>query len=116
LEVPATSELPAITLTAQTRHNLLLATKEALNNSIRHAQAKTIWLKIHIKSGCLVVEIADDGGGFEPTAVRAGGNGLLNFTKRMELIHGKVEIQSQTNQGTIVRLKIPLGITAILPK
>ena len=113
LEVPATSELPAITLTAQTRHNLLLATKEALNNSIRHAGAQTTWLKIQIKSGWLVVEIADDGKGFDPTETRAGGNGLLNFTNRMELIHGTAEIQSQTGQGTTIRLKIPLGDTAI---
>ena len=113
LEVPATSELPAITLTAQTRHNLLLATKEALNNSIRHAGAQTTWLKIQIKSGWLVVEIADDGKGFDPTETRAGGNGLLNFTNRMELIHGTAEIQSQTGQGTTIRLKIPLRDTAI---
>ena len=108
LEVPPTSELPAITLTAQTRHNLLLATKEALNNSVRHAQAQTIWLKIQIKSGWLVVEILDDGQGIEQTRARAGGNGLLNFTNRMELIHGQVEIQSRSGQGTTVTLKIPL--------
>jgi len=108
LEVPATSELPAIALTAQTRHNLLLATKEALNNSVRHAQAQTIWLKIQIKAGWLVVEIADDGKGFEPTEARASGDGLLNFTKRMELIQGQTEIQSRPGQGTTVTLKILL--------
>lgn len=111
LEVPSPAELPALTLTAQTRHNLLLATKEALNNSVRHAQAKTIWLKIRIETDWLVVEIADDGRGFDLAQTRSGGNGLLNFSKRMELIHGQVDIQSAPGQGTTVRLKIPLAET-----
>ena len=115
LEVLSPAELPAITLTAQTRHNLLLATKEALNNSVRHAQAQTIRLKIRIEADWLIVEIVDDGKGFDPAKTRTGGNGLLNFTKRMELIHGKFEIQSQTGQGTTIRLKIPLGDTIKLP-
>ncbi|MEI6196167.1 MAG: ATP-binding protein [Verrucomicrobiota bacterium] len=115
LEVPAPAELPAITLTAQTRHNLLLATKEALNNSVRHAQAQTIWLKIRIEADWLVFEIIDEGRGFDPAKTRTGGNGLVNFTKRMELIHGKVEIQSQTGRGTTIRLEIPLGDTIKLP-
>jgi len=66
LEAPAASDLPDVTLTAQTRHNLLLAAKEALNNSVRHAQAQTIWLKIRIGTGQLTVEIVDDGRGFDP--------------------------------------------------
>ena len=109
LEVPSPSEATDLALSAQTRHNLLLAVKEALNNSVRHAQAQTIWLKIQIKSGWLVVEIVDDGQGFDPTKARTSGNGLLNFTNRMELIHGQAEIQSHPGQGTTVTLKTPLG-------
>ncbi|MCX6927307.1 MAG: triple tyrosine motif-containing protein, partial [Verrucomicrobia bacterium] len=109
VEAPAASELPDLALTAQTRHNLLLATKEALNNSVRHAQAHTIWLKIRIEAGCLVVEIADDGRGFDPANARAGGNGLSNIRTRMELISGRAEIRSQPGQGTTVAFTIPLA-------
>ncbi len=112
LEIPAPSELPAIALTAQARHNLLLATKEALNNSVRHAQAHTIWLKIGLEAGWLVVEIRDDGKGFEPAKARTSGNGLLNFTTRMESIQGRAAVQSQPGQGTTVTLRLPLGSPA----
>ena len=109
LEAPAASDLPDVTLTAQTRHNLLLAAKEALNNSVRHAQAQTIWLKIRIGTGQLTVEIVDDGRGFDPARARAGGNGLSNIKNRMELIHGRAEIQSQPGRGTTVALTIPMA-------
>jgi ligand-binding sensor domain-containing protein/signal transduction histidine kinase len=109
LEAPSSAELPGMALTAQTRHNLMLATKEALNNSIRHAQARTIQLRIRLTGDWLEVKIIDDGKGFDPATARVGGNGLLNFKTRMELIHGQVEIRSQTGHGTTVTLKIPLA-------
>jgi ligand-binding sensor domain-containing protein/signal transduction histidine kinase len=108
VEAPGPSELPAVALAAQARHNLLLAAKEALNNNVRHAQAHTIWLKIRLQAGALVVELADDGRGFDLAKTRAGANGLSNIKSRMELIAGRAEIRSQPGQGTTVTLTLPL--------
>lgn len=109
VESPNPSELPAVALTAQIRHNLLLAAKEALNNSVRHAQAQTIWLKIRLAADCLVVEIEDDGQGFDLRKTRPGGNGLSNIKSRMELISGRAEILSLPGKGTTVTLILPLA-------
>ena len=108
LDVPSSPELPAQSLTAETRHNLLLAAKEALNNCVRHAEPHMVRLKIHIEAGWLLLELSDNGRGFDPSKVRAGGNGLSNIKSRLESIHGRSEIRSQTGQGTTVTLAVPL--------
>lgn len=108
VEAPGPSELPAVALTAQARHNLLLAAKEALNNSVRHAQAQTIWLKIRLQAGALIVEVADDGRGFDRAKTRASANGLSNIQNRMAVICGHAQIRSQPGQGTTVTLTLPL--------
>ena len=109
LEVPPRSELPAVSLTAQTRHNLLMAAKEALNNSIRHANAQSIQLRIAIEANRLVVEIKDDGRGFNTSTARPGGHGLSNLKSRMELLQGRASIESQPGTGTTITLTTPLA-------
>lgn len=101
-------EFPPLPVSAQSRHNLLLAAKETLNNAVRHASATLIQLDIHIDNGGLAVVIADNGQGFDTTNPRAGGNGLKNIHSRMELIKGRAEISSQPGKGTITTLWIPL--------
>ena len=108
LESPGASELPTLVLNAKTRHNLLLATKETLNNAAKYAQARTVRLKIHVTPQTLAVEITDDGCGFDLANPRSAGNGLVNIRNRMELIQGRAEIQSQIGKGTTVKLTIPL--------
>ncbi len=102
------SELPDLPLPALARRNMLLAFKEALNNSIRHAKARTIYFKIHLKNDLLHVEISDDGHGFEANNGRPGGKGLSNIKSRMELIRGQATIRSGADTGTTVSLLLPL--------
>ena len=65
-------DYPPLLVSAEARHNLLLATKEALNNAVRHAAPKMICLELHVQNGCLDVVISDDGHGFEVGQTRAG--------------------------------------------
>lgn len=104
----ADPEFPPLTIPAQSRHNLLMAAKETLNNSVRHAGATLIQLDIHVKNGWLEVRISDNGRGFEVSQARAGGNGLGNIQSRLESAHGRAEIISQTGQGTSIVLLLPL--------
>ena len=83
-----TSELPSIDVLAQARHNLLLAVKEALNNSIRHAKPTLIRMQIEVHGAWLKVIITDNGEGFDADAPRGTGRGLANIRSRMELLHG----------------------------
>jgi signal transduction histidine kinase/ligand-binding sensor domain-containing protein len=102
-------DYPPLPVTAETRHNLLLATKEALNNAVRHAAPQTIRLKLHVHNGWLEAVISDDGRGFEAGQARAAGHGLGNLVERMKEIQGRAEIRSVPGQGTVVTLWAPLA-------
>ncbi len=87
------------------KRNLYLVVKEAVNNSIRHAQAKTIEIKMDFEKQ-IIVEISDDGIGFaEKNDQKAGtGNGLKNMRYRMTEIGGKIDWQN--SKGTKVSISI----------
>jgi ligand-binding sensor domain-containing protein/signal transduction histidine kinase len=104
------SRLPAIPLTAQVRHNLFLAFKEALTNAARHSGAREVWLRIHYAQGRFVVSVEDDGKGFDPSGVADdAGNGLDNMRARLESIGGQTEVSSQPGRGTSVRFTLPVS-------
>jgi signal transduction histidine kinase len=87
---------------------LYLIAQEALNNILRHARASSVTVRLHRLDGCLIMEITDDGRGFDPPTVRHG-MGLKNMRKRAEDWGGVLEITSQPGSGTCVLVRLPLG-------
>ncbi len=73
--------------------------QEALNNILRHAQAKMVELNLKMKRVNVMLEITDDGIGFEQQ-VDKGGFGLKNMRERVKQIGGKLKIDSSTGKGT----------------
>jgi signal transduction histidine kinase len=86
---------------------LLATVKEALSNSLRHAAATRIEVRVGCGQSQVVMSVADDGGGFDPTAAHAG-MGLENMTDRVEAIGGSFSIDSSPESGTVVRATFPL--------
>jgi signal transduction histidine kinase len=83
--------------------------REALSNVGRHAGAATVRVALYARDGAAVLEIDDDGRGFDPQeASRRGGNGLPNLEARAESVGGSLDIQSSLEEGTTVRVTIPL--------
>ncbi len=110
LEIDA--NFPERVVSAQARHNFLLAAKETLNNAVRHANATLIQLDIHVKNDALEVTITDNGRGFALDKIRANSNGLSNIQSRLASIQGRAEIKSQPGHGTTVTLFMPLTKSA----
>jgi signal transduction histidine kinase len=117
LEMPL--QLPAWTLTAEVRHNLFLAYKEALNNVIKHAEAREVRISLTLLPEGFSLCVADDGRGFDfqklsenPRPDRLGGNGLDNMRRRLDEIGGLFEVQSEPGRGTRVQfqVRIPLSL------
>jgi ligand-binding sensor domain-containing protein/signal transduction histidine kinase len=102
-EVP--TSLPPTPLNVDFRHNLVLAIREALNNSIKHANASEIWIRAFVKKDHLLVEVQDDGRGFDVNQRRAQGNGLNNLRARLDQIGGRAELASQPGHGTKVTFR-----------
>src|SRR5882757_4288236 len=59
-------DLPEHPLDPRYRQELFFAFKEALTNVVRHAGATQVWLRISVRADCLIVEVSDDGHGFDP--------------------------------------------------
>jgi two-component system, NarL family, sensor kinase len=80
--------------------------QEAINNSIKHAEAGNIALHLHYDNEALHAAVKDDGKGFDP-AFHIAGTGLSNIKQRTKLINGNFTISSAPHQGTLVTLNIP---------
>jgi signal transduction histidine kinase/sugar lactone lactonase YvrE len=108
LEVPA--QLPATPIAPEVRHNVFLASKEAVTNVVRHAQATSAWLRLKLEPDRFTLEIQDDGRG--PAGVKGERaqtrNGLRNMARRMEDVGGVFVIEPAPERGTVVRLTAPL--------
>jgi len=99
--------LPPIAVSAELRHNLLLAAREALQNTVAHAAATEVRVGLELREDVLEIYIADNGRGFDPERVSGDGNGRANMRKRLEEIGGLLEITSQPGSGTTVRFTVP---------
>jgi len=87
---------------------LLRILSEALTNAARHAQAQRVLVTAARNNGVLLMTIADDGCGFDPSTVAAGHFGLLGMRERARLIGGEVDLSSRPGAGTTVTARLPL--------
>src|SRR6185437_15909795 len=102
-------EFPQRTVPPETRHNLFLAAKEALNNIARHSQATEIWLRVSLAKDSLDISIEDNGKGFNGETKDFCADGLRNMRQRMEEIGGRFEIESSPGAGTRIFLTLPFS-------
>ena len=106
LDVPG--ELPGIALRSEVRHNILLAAREALNNTIRHAGAAKVSLRLAVSHSVLRIDIEDDGRGFDPANADTG-NGLANMRRRLDHCGGTCRVESKLGEGTSVVFSFPVS-------
>jgi two-component system NarL family sensor kinase len=83
--------------------------QEALNNILKHANAKNVFIRIEEKSQGIIVSIIDDGDGFQTIAkdTISLGKGLSSMSQRAEISGGKCTIESETGKGTKIDIMIP---------
>ena len=87
--------------------DIVQLTREALSNVGRHSGAATCRVSLLLGQGVAVLEVDDDGKGFDPTNVHRG-DGLRNLEERTEGLGGTASIDSVAAQGTTVRIELPL--------
>jgi signal transduction histidine kinase len=95
---------------ARDREVLRIA-QEALQNALRHANGDRIDVRLEADDGRLLLEIADDGVGFDPeeAALRSRRLGLTSMEERAARVGGILEIRSAPGAGTTVRLEVDGG-------
>ncbi|MEP7142468.1 MAG: ATP-binding protein, partial [Ferruginibacter sp.] len=100
-------DLLNVTLPLRQRSDLYLIFKEALNNAVKHSEAKTIYILMKKEAGNLHLTIADDGKGFN-TSHSSRGNGLKNMSSRAVEINAILKTHSVAGNGTNITLDIPI--------
>jgi signal transduction histidine kinase len=92
---------------------LFYIVEEAVNNARKHAEAAHIWVRLKLKGDIFVLEIEDDGVGFNVGAVDAsyeqrGSLGMVNMRERAALVSGLFHLESQEGKGTHITIAVPL--------
>lgn len=81
---------------------------EALSNVVRHARARACRVRLVRQADRALIEVEDDGRGFDTRILRGAGQGLRNLHERARSLGGVVEIDSAPGEGTAVRISIPV--------
>lgn len=114
--VDAPANLPALTLSADIRHNLFLAIKEAINNVAKHSKATEAWFRLRNDEDGFTIEIEDNGQGLPPAALSGqpeklatpgSHNGLRNMQRRLREVGGIFEAKKSKTGGALIRLRLP---------
>jgi signal transduction histidine kinase len=87
--------------------------QEAITNIAKHAGAETVLVECALEGGALVIDVEDDGCGFDPAAVATSaesgrGLGLLGMRERVELLGGVLRVDSAPGRGTHVSVRVPV--------
>ena len=112
--IPVNVQVDGIPADLPERHRTCVyrMVQEALTNTARHAQAKTIDVSVSAQDGQLAVAVKDDGVGFDPAAVRGAGLGLIGMQERVMELRGELRLASHAGKGTAVSATIPLETEA----
>jgi signal transduction histidine kinase len=95
-------------LPAAVEANFYRITQEALNNSLKHANASTVTVTLNFEHDCVELRVSDDGKGFDPDfAQDQGGLGLKSMRERTEQMGGTFSLTATPEQGTTINIHLP---------
>ncbi len=77
-----------------------------MNNSARHANARTVEVVVKHEGARVLFTVRDDGGGFDTRFVR--GLGMLGMEERVRRLGGECKVDSQLGRGTLITAELPV--------
>jgi len=94
-------------MTTSVLEQLLPTLREAVTNVGKHADASQVDVMVDVRRGRCLLEVSDDGRGFDPD-VTVTGFGLANLRRRAEKLHGTCTVECPASGGTILRWTVPM--------
>lgn len=87
--------------------------QEAVNNIVKHARARHAHVRLQKTTGCVVLQIEDDGCGIpadrlDPPSESTGGRGLVGMRERAALLGGELTVLSRAGTGTEITARLPV--------
>jgi len=95
-------------LPIEMKHALYRITQEALHNIVKHARASTVVLRLTKEANEIILEVRDNGRGFDPAGSFPGHLGLRSMRERVTKVDGTLTIESVPGQGTCVGVRMPM--------
>lgn len=100
-------EVPDRRVPRSWRKGVLFTVREALTNTLKHARATEVWLRLRVEPGGLTVVVEDNGiGGVKPDSGTFR-HGLRNMRARIESIRGRCKVSLRVGGGTTVEIWVP---------
>ncbi|MFD5450528.1 GAF domain-containing sensor histidine kinase [Streptomyces sp. NPDC003470] len=98
-------------LPAAQEEAVLRVAQEALHNALRHSGAEHVGVTLDRRGPGAVLRVTDDGGGFDPRAVRRAGRhlGLVSMRDRANGAGGRLTVESAPGRGTTIEMEVPGG-------
>jgi signal transduction histidine kinase len=103
------SKEPALSL--ESKESLYRIAQEATHNIIKHAHASSVMLRLASQTNEILLEVRDNGRGFDPTGTFPGHLGLHSMRERVARIGGTLTLESESGQGTYIRVQVPFSNT-----
>jgi signal transduction histidine kinase len=108
-----TEQVDDVQLGTKTEGTLFNIIQEAVNNALKHARARHIWVRMSSDGTMLTTVVRDDGIGFDKAAVmrsyeKRGSFGLLNIDERARLVGGQANLESEPGKGTVITIMVPI--------
>lgn len=104
-----TGNASQVKMTMEQRKNIFLIFKEAVHNTLKYSDCKTVEVYLSSEGKNITFRFRDDGKGFDTANVKAyNGNGLENIRQRAKAINGKAEITSEVYKGTDIQVNFNL--------
>ena len=87
--------------------------QESVQNACKHAEATQIEVKVEFQDEMITLSVKDNGKGFDVNEKKEDSFGLLGMSERVDLLGGKLVIQSTPKKGTLVLIKIPIEVKEV---
>lgn len=109
-EIRIPRNLPVLKLNIETRRNLYLIFKEAINNAVKYSNCRSLDICLKISGNMLEMCVCDDGDGFPPEGIREG-NGLPNMRQRAKDLDGTIQIiGKEKGVRVLFEMELPLDV------
>jgi signal transduction histidine kinase len=82
--------------------------QEALTNIVRHADAREVTVELRQVGEYFILEVHDDGSGFDPVAVPRNSFGLAGMRERVVILSGEITVESSRGNGTVIKVRLPV--------
>ncbi len=94
-------------LPLEVKQALYRIAQEAMHNTVKHARARNVELRLSQTANAVILEVRDDGVGFDPLGSFPGHLGLHSMQERLSSLSGTLQIESAPGQGTSILVQVP---------